>query len=43
MVMEKKTWSEKQVNLSSAIIIGFVLAVVGGRTGIIGLVGMVRI
>ena len=33
MVMEKKTWSEKQVNLSSAIIIGFVLAVVGGVVG----------
>lgn len=33
MVMEKKTWSEKQVNLSGAIIIGFVLAVVGGVVG----------
>ena len=33
MVMEKKTWSEKKVNLSSAIIIGFVLAVVGGVVG----------
>lgn len=31
--MEKHEWSEKKVNLSSAIIIGFILAVVGGVLG----------